>query len=181
MENGPHRLRGESNGRCDALVLSRDIRRSRTPSPHTRIANKREDKSAPATKLSRSSMDPAWLLPTERTCVQMEMHQSTCLNLNNASTDNTDADFWILPDFDDWELDAETHRKEATQGESHIAPLLQRAATSNRERLKARLEGDGWDFVGGKYGQGEKVASQSEDSVDEEFDVVVLPDGRVSS
>jgi hypothetical protein len=57
--------------------------------------------------------------------------------------------------------------------------LLRRAASSNRERLRARLEGDGWDFVGGKYGEEEAVLQeaigQSQESVDEEFDVVVLP------
>jgi len=61
-----------------------------------------------------------------------------------------------------------------------MAPLLHRTATSNRERLKARLEAVGSEFLGGKYGEEEKVASQSEESVGEEFDVVVLPDGRVS-
>jgi hypothetical protein len=102
---------------------------------------------------------------------------NTCLNLNSAADDSTESDLWILPDFDDWELDGETPRKEVSQGE--LAPLLRRAASSNRERLRARLEGDGWDFVGGKYGEDEKIlqeaASQSEESVDEEFDVVVLP------
>jgi len=180
MENGPHRLRGESNGLGDALMLSRDIRRARAPSPHIQPQNKRKDASAPAIKLARSTVDPAWLPPTKRTCIYKELHQSTCLNLNNATNDNTESDFWILPDFDDWELDAETQRKEATQGGEQMAPLLHRAATSKRERLRARLEGDGWDFVGGKYGEEVKVASLSEESVDEEFDVVVLPDERDS-
>lgn len=103
------------------------------------------------------------------------------MNLNSASADTTESDLWILPDFDDWELDAETPRKEPSQAE--LGTLLRRAASSNRERLRARLEGDGWDFVGGKYGEDEKVRMQEVDVggvVDEEFDVVVLPVVKVS-
>jgi hypothetical protein len=101
-----------------------------------------------------------------------------------ASNDNTESDLWILPDFDDWELDSEVLQQTATKEDGEWAPLLQRAASSNRERLRARLEGDGWDFVGGKYGEDEKgiqqAVNQSEGSVDEEFDVVVLPVVHIS-
>ena len=94
-----------------------------------------------------------------------------------ASDDSTESDLWILPDFDDWELEAE--QAPPPKKEAEWAPLLRRAAKSNLERLRARLEGDGWDFVGGKYDEDKKAlqeaASQGEESVDEEFDVVVLP------
>jgi hypothetical protein len=114
----------------------------------------------------------------------MEIHQSTCLNLNMASDDNTEADLWILPDFDDWELDSEAPQQSVRKRQNEWGPLLRRAVSSNRERLRARLEGDGWDFVGGKYGEDEKTlqeaTSQTEESVDDEFDVVVLPVVHIS-
>lgn len=114
----------------------------------------------------------------------MELHQSTCLNLNTASAENTESDLWILPDFDDWEVEPDAQNQQTTQKETgEWAPLLRRAAKSNLERLRARLEGDGWDFVGGKYGEEEKAlkeeANLADESVDEEFDVVVLPVVRV--
>ncbi|KAF2110472.1 hypothetical protein BDV96DRAFT_202495 [Lophiotrema nucula] len=90
-------------------------------------------------------------LPSQKQA-QMELHQSTCLNLSNI--DNNESDLWILPDFDEWELpDAEASQNASTKRNSDWAPLLERAANSNRERLRRRLEGDGWDFVGGKYGE----------------------------
>ncbi len=117
----------------------------------------------------------------------MDLHQSTCLNLNMASQENSESDLWILPDFDDWAYDTANFQKPAsrsTQSTTEWAPFLRRAANSNLERLRARLEGDGWAFVGGKYEEEKKVlqeeASLSEESVDEEFDVVVLPTLRVS-
>ncbi|KAF1842296.1 uncharacterized protein K460DRAFT_358924 [Cucurbitaria berberidis CBS 394.84] len=132
--------------------------------------------------LGPNSAPPSWLPQTnKRSRLQhnqrMELHQSTCLNLNLASDDSTESDLWILPDFDDWEL--ETEQPAPAKRQNEWAPLLRRAAKSNLERLRARLEGDGWDFVGGKYDEDKKAlqeaASQSEESVDEEFDVVVLP------
>ena len=141
------------------------------------------------------STPPSWLphQTTKRTRMaahnqRMEqLHQSTCLNLNMASDDNsTESDMWILPDFDDWELDTEQQQAAPTKSPAEWAPLLRRAAKSNLERLRARLEGDGWDFVGGKYDEEKKAlqeaaaASLSEESVDEEFDVVVLPAVQVS-
>lgn len=118
-----------------------------------------------------------------------QLHQSTCLNLSMATADNTsDADLWILPDFDDWEAEADAQQQQpaSKRKEGEWAPLLRRAAKSNLERLRARLEGDGWAFVGGKYGEDEKaikeaaMMSEGEESVDEEFDVVVLPVVRAS-
>lgn len=117
----------------------------------------------------------------------MDMHQSTCLNLSASSDNTTESDLWILPDFDEWELEAEASQHLPTRKEGQWAPLLQRAADSNRERLRRRLEGDGWDFVGGKYGEDGRVLQEaqeadcaSEESLDEEFDVVVLPVAVVS-
>lgn len=111
------------------------------------------------------------------------MHQSTLLNLStDPGTNSNESDLWILPDFDEWEMDAESPQQAeppTKRRDSDWAPLLERAVNSNRERLRRRLEGDGWDFVGGKYGedgQGMKeMDCASEESVDEEFDVVVLP------
>ncbi|KAF2476748.1 uncharacterized protein BDR25DRAFT_68740 [Lindgomyces ingoldianus] len=123
---------------------------------------------------------------------RIELHQSTCLNLNSTVNPNlnnpsaTDSDLWILPDFDEWELDdtSSMHYSLHARDGGEWAPLVSRAVNSNRERLRRRLEGDGWDFVGGKYGEDGNVyefrdedsgsGSGSEESVDEEFDVVVL-------
>jgi hypothetical protein len=108
-----------------------------------------------------------------------ELHTSVCLNLNSASNAAT-SDLWILPDFEDWSAEMEQSQLLPLKrgGDGTWAPLLQRAASSNRERLRRRLEGDGWDFVGGRYGEDENVYAagsvSGEESVDEEFDVVVL-------
>jgi hypothetical protein len=168
------------------------IRRSRAASPakspSKRSATADVDKLSPLSiKPTRSTASPSWLPRVKRSRFQihqMELHQSTCLNLNMASADSTESDLWILPDFDDWELDTEVPTQATTKGEGEWAPLLRRAASSNRERLRARLEGDGWDFVGGKYGEGgqtlQEANSHGEESVDEEFDVVVLPVVQIS-
>jgi len=115
----------------------------------------------------------------------MNIHASTCLNLN-ASTEeeSSEADLWILPELDDWEEDetetestiltpsssAELNAERPATGapENKWAGVLRRAANSNLERLRNRLEGDGWDFV--------KPANRDEEDLDEdeEFDVVVL-------
>jgi len=112
----------------------------------------------------------------------MNIHASTCLNLNaSAEEETSEADLWILPELDDWEED-ETETEStiltpsssaeldapATAGpENKWAGVLRRAAKSNLERLRNRMEGEGWDFV--------KAANQDdEDMDDEEFDVVIL-------
>lgn len=110
---------------------------------------------------------------------KMELHQSTLLNLNQSGAES---DLWILPDFEEWEADDNENTQAPSRTEVELGPLLQRAVNSNRERLRRRLEGDGWDFVGGKYGEDgqmlreveRRTTSESEESVDEEFDVVVL-------
>ncbi|KAF2728462.1 hypothetical protein EJ04DRAFT_569494 [Polyplosphaeria fusca] len=120
----------------------------------------------------------------------MDLHHSVCLNMNDADSADS-ASCWILPDFDDWAADMERSQPlvppnhnpsssppaTATADAAMWAPLLRRAANSNRERLRSRLEGDGWDFVGGRYrGEVEDAEAESvgEESIDEEFDVVVL-------
>lgn len=151
-----------------------------------------DDYSHPSISLSRYNTRGYWITTQsskrgrlhQQPSPQGEMHQSTCLNL---STDNsTESDLWILPDFDEWELDTESPQLQESprRRDAEWAPLVQRAVNSNRERLRRRLEGDGWDFVGGKYGEDGKalkeVDSVSEESVDDEFDVVVLPVVHVS-
>ncbi|KAF1951745.1 hypothetical protein CC80DRAFT_192995 [Byssothecium circinans] len=117
---------------------------------------------------------------------QPDLHQSTCLNLNVAGAPgNDESELWILPDFDEWEVEADVSQPETPRGKgSEWAPLVERAVNSNRERLRRRLEGDGWDFVCGRYGEDGKMlkemADAGEESVDEEFDVVVLPMLQVS-
>jgi hypothetical protein len=105
---------------------------------------------------------------------EIELHQSTCLNLDSTS----ESELWILPDFEEWELDSESAEQlSAPSATDEWGTLIARAVDSNRDRLRRRLEGDGWDFVGGKYGEdGESLEAEdmSEGSVDEEFDVVVL-------
>ncbi|KAH8707044.1 hypothetical protein GQ44DRAFT_777538 [Phaeosphaeriaceae sp. PMI808] len=130
-------------------------------------------------KLARTAPTICWLPPSKHQNHAVELHQSTCLNLNKSSQDSSESDLWILPNFDDWHFDHETQHQVPPKGPSgEWAPLLRRAASSNRERLRARLEGDGWAFVGGKYGEDggtlQTTGDQSEESVDEEFDVVVL-------
>ena len=114
----------------------------------------------------------------------MNIHASTCLNLNaSAEEESSEADLWILPELDDWEEDetesestiltpsssAELDAQRPVAGgmENKWAGVLRRAANSNLERLRTRMEGDGWDFV--------KPANRDEEDLDdEEFDVVIL-------
>ncbi|KAI4703522.1 hypothetical protein J4E89_010098 [Alternaria sp. Ai002NY15] len=153
-----------------------------------------------AISLHRENAPPTWLpAPTPTTTTNkrsalarrqqgqqgMNIHASTCLNLNaSAEEESSEADLWILPELDDWEED-ETETESAILTPSSSAELdaprpaiggmenkwagvLRRAANSNLERLRNRLEGDGWDFV--------KPANRDEEDLDEdeEFDVVVL-------
>ncbi|KAF1933904.1 uncharacterized protein M421DRAFT_88 [Didymella exigua CBS 183.55] len=59
--------------------------------------------------------------------------------------------------------------------ENRWSRLLERAASSNRDRHRARLEGDGWAFVAGRYSDElHELSDESAESLDDEFDVVVL-------
>ena len=124
-----------------------------------------------------------------------------------ASGQSSESDLWILPELDDWEEGEETETESSSQGtlspsasqSSTTAPqppaapqgpnkwagsFFRRAANSNLERLRTRLEGDGWDFVGGRYHDDEMKClgggggAEGEESLDEEFDVVVLSGER---
>lgn len=134
------------------------------------------------------------------TSPDLDLHQSTCLNLGLASpgAGTSESSLWILPEFDEWEVNDDDGDNLASnsvramqegggtpdvprQNSGEWGPLLARAVNSNRERLRRRLEGDGWDFVGGKYGgkgAAMSVVGEDEDgsqeSVDEEFDGVVV-------
>jgi len=73
------------------------------------------------------------------------------------------------------EVEMEGLRDERREG--GYGSLVERAVSSNRERLRKRLEGDGWEFVGGRYGEVLEMEVEidgSEGSVDEEFDGVVV-------
>lgn len=170
-------------------LCSADLRASAFPAKHS------QDTKSSSSK-RKGGIFPAghWIAPKggKRTRLaaqnelRMELHQSTCLNLNHADDDPA-SDLWILPDFEEWEMEAQSPAAEhPMQQQGEWAPLVERAVKSNRERLRRRLEGDGWDFVGGKYGEDKGCVSSedgsaSEESVDEEFDVVVLQVVEVSS
>lgn len=109
--------------------------------------------------------------------------RKTTFSVLQNSISTPDSDLWILPDFEDWEIASESpsttpqSQSWSNKKSAEWAPLVERAVRSNQERLRHRLEGDGWDFVGGRHGE-EKCAlkeARIEESVDEEFDVVVLP------
>lgn len=136
--------------------------------PHAKTS-KRKD-TDPSINLTPTTSNLPQRLQTHQN--KMDLHQTTCLNLNTATES--------LSDFDDWEIEIET--ESTPQISTKREGLLRRAASSNRERLRARLEGDGWDFVGGKYG-GEEGASRNGngngnrnrgESVDEEFGAVMV-------
>ncbi|KAF9735057.1 hypothetical protein PMIN06_000832 [Paraphaeosphaeria minitans] len=181
-----------------------DIRATRVPTtpaprhPQETKAAKRRDMSSPQrTSLARDTNGKGYwiassslinkcshLQSTQESQLEQQMHQSTCLNLN-AKVDSAEPDLWILPEVDD-ETPQQKHFQ-AAKKHGAWAPLVKRAASSNRERLRRRLEGDGWDFVGGKYGEDDaalkeeaEASEDSQESVDEEFDVVVLPVVRVA-
>ena len=152
--------------------------------PHISLARCAKENGSWMNTLKRGHLQRA----TQESTLEQQMHHSTCLNLN-AEANGAEVDLWILPDFDDWEADNEAQQQVYQQAkkEGTWMPLVQRAVNSNRERLRRRLEGDGWDFVGGKYGEdgtalkeAADASAESEESVDEEFDVVVLPVTRVA-
>ena len=161
--------------------------------------------------LNRHNAPPTWLPQAQQSGKReynMSIHQSTWLNLNMAASgQSSESDLWILPELDDWEEGEETETESSSQGtlspsasqSSTTAPqpsaapqgpnkwagsFFRRAANSNLERLRTRLEGDGWDFVGGRYRDDEMKClgggsgAEGEESLDEEFDVVVLSGER---
>lgn len=153
-----------------------DIRAAHMPAAPRRS----QDTAIRSAKRKATSSPPhISLKATSRTHVQpSQLDQKACSDV--------EPDLWILPDFDDWALenDSSTHGNgnPPAAKPGNWAPLVKRAVNSNRERLRRRLEGDGWDFVGGKYGEQDaaikeeaEASEASQESVDDEFDVVVLP------
>ncbi|KAJ4336917.1 hypothetical protein N0V95_008485 [Ascochyta clinopodiicola] len=107
--------------------------------------------------------------------LHMSIHQDKCIDTN--STSMTESGLWTLPGFDDEETESEpTSGQSKHQPENRWARMLQSAASSNRQRHRARLEREGWAFIGGRYSDDmQALSDESGESVDEEFDVVVLP------
>ncbi|KAH6620256.1 hypothetical protein C7974DRAFT_378342 [Boeremia exigua] len=105
--------------------------------------------------------------------LHMSIHRSTSTTMNSSMSESA---LWTLPGFDDADDAPQTTRpQDVTKTENRWSRLLQSAASSNRDRHRARLEGDGWAFIGGRYSDElQELSSESAESVDEEFDVVVL-------
>lgn len=106
--------------------------------------------------------------------LHMSLHRSASMSTN--FTDMSESSLWTLPGLDDGEpCSASSSTSTPANTENRWSRLLQSAASSNRERHRARLEGDGWAFVGGRYSdECQELSDESAESVDEEFDVVVL-------
>ncbi|RAR01154.1 hypothetical protein DDE82_006726 [Stemphylium lycopersici] len=151
---------------------------------------------------------PTWLSPQANKLRNMAtVHQSVLLNFTAGSENNTESEMWMLPELDDWEADSDTEgssssssssssslqyssspatpTQQSTQQQPDLSTdkewstFLHRAAKSNLERLRARLEAEGWDFAGARFagqshGVQQQAPCQSEDRLDEEFDVVVV-------
>ncbi|KZM19584.1 Tripeptidyl-peptidase I [Ascochyta rabiei] len=107
--------------------------------------------------------------------LHMSAHRDSCPDTK--STSMTESGLWTLPGFDDEETKSEaTSSQPQHQPENRWARMLQSAASSNRQRHRARLEREGWAFIGGRYSDDmHALSDESGESVDEEFDVVVLP------
>ena len=107
--------------------------------------------------------------------LHMSIHRCTSLGAN--STAMTESSLWTFPGFDDEEPATEIVAKQIqSKTENQWSRMLQRAASSNRQRYRARLEGEGWSFVGERYSDDlQEMSDESGECVDQEFDVVVLP------
>lgn len=105
----------------------------------------------------------------------MSIHRDSCLD--NPSASMTESGLWTLPGFDDEETEpAAPTSPPQHQPDNRWAQMLQSAASSNRQRHRARLEREGWAFIGGRYSDDlQALSDESGESVDDEFDVVVLP------
>ncbi|KAF3045675.1 hypothetical protein E8E12_011144 [Didymella heteroderae] len=112
------------------------------------------------------------------TCkVHFDLHMS--INQSSFTTgaaDMSESSLWTLPGSSCFGSDIGTVTPSGTiNTENRWSRLLQKAALSNRDRHRAHLEGDGWAFVGGRYSDElQELSDESAESVDEEFDVVVL-------
>ncbi|KAF1941233.1 hypothetical protein EJ02DRAFT_207251 [Clathrospora elynae] len=213
MEHSPNpirRSRDESSfhydlsnavyGAFPSRASSTSPQSSRDPSPGSKGPSKKQK--LVGISLTRNNARPSWLPPqpihrssplqNEQCC--MDFQQNVYLNFNMAANgDISEPDLWILPDFDDWEVETKQEGPASVAAaavrEVELAPLLRRAAISNLERLRTRLEGDGWDFVGGRYGDSKRTLQEAASHsingefdgivLDDEFDVVVLPAVKV--
>lgn len=109
--------------------------------------------------------------------VHFDLHMAISQsNFTTSAADMCESSLWTLPGSSCFETDLGTGTSSlAAKTENRWSRLLQKAASSNRDRHRARLEGDGWAFVGGRYSDElQELSDQSFESVDEEFDVVVL-------
>lgn len=109
--------------------------------------------------------------------VHFDLHMSiNQIGLNSTAPNMCESSLWTLPGSSCFETGLGTASSSHTaKTENRWSRLLQKAASSNRDRHRARLEGDGWAFVGGRYSDElQELSDESAESVDEEFDVVVL-------
>lgn len=107
--------------------------------------------------------------------VHFDLHMSINEGTFNSATDMSESSLWTLPGSSCSESEISMTSPGAAKAENRWARLLQKAASSNRDRHRARLEGDGWAFVGGRYSDElQELSDESAESLDEEFDVVVL-------
>ncbi|KAF3004232.1 hypothetical protein E8E13_007331 [Curvularia kusanoi] len=106
--------------------------------------------------------------------LHMSIHRSASISTSFA--DMSESSLWTLPGLDDGEPTPDSSTSSTPVNTANRwSRLLQGAASSNRERHRARLEGDGWAFVGGRYSDElQELSDESGASLDEEFDVVVL-------
>lgn len=105
--------------------------------------------------------------------LHMSIHHS---DYNTGAADMSESSLWTLPGSSCFGSETSTATTSSSaKTENRWSRLLQKAASSNRDRHRARLEGDGWAFVGGRYSNElQELSDESGESVDEEFDVVVL-------
>lgn len=107
--------------------------------------------------------------------VHFDLHMTISEGTFNSAADMSESSVWTLPGSSCLESKISLSSSGANSTDNRWARLLQKAASSNRDRHRARLEGDGWAFVGGRYSDElQELSDESAESLDEEFDVVVL-------
>ncbi|KAF9699278.1 hypothetical protein EKO04_003205 [Ascochyta lentis] len=107
--------------------------------------------------------------------LHMSIHQDRYLASTSPSTSMTESGLWTLPGFDDDDDDS------SKTSHLHHAPPPQRprtpqsATSPTRHRHGTCFERESWALICGRYSDDEQAASdESGESVDEEFDVVLL-------
>ena len=170
MDDSHHDTRAHKKPRRDSFNSSNEsIHRRKEAMKQSQILT-------PQTTPPRSTMSPRNSPHKDRTIskVHFDLHisLSRSANIASSSAHMSESGLWTVPGFDDEEPNPTPTPLQA-KPENRWSRMLQSAASSNRARHRARLEGEGWSFIGERYGEDEEV--ESEESVDEEFDVVVLP------